>query len=219
MAAARAVTVLVHGLWTHGLLMVPQRRYLASAGIEAVCYSYPSVRLTLTENADRLAAFARTLAVPVVHWVGHSLGGLIILRMLERDPALMPGRVVMLGTPYADTHSGRVLKRTTWGTRLLGHSVGEWLELKKPAHFPGREIGIIAGTRSLGLGRVIARDLPSPNDGAVALAETQMAAACDSIDLPVTHTGMLLSRRVARQVCAFLHDGCFDHGDACARSR
>src|SRR5678816_1531180 len=78
MAAARAVTVLVHGLWTHGLLMVPQRRYLASAGIEAVCYSYPSVRLTLTENADRLAAFARTLAVPVVHWVGHSLGGLII---------------------------------------------------------------------------------------------------------------------------------------------
>jgi hypothetical protein len=66
---------------------------------------------------------------------------------------------------------------------------------------------------------VIARDLPSPNDGAVALAETQMAAACDSIDLPITHTGMLLSRRVARQVCAFLRDGCFDHGDACARSR
>ena len=61
MAAARAVTVLVHGLWTHGLLMVPQRRYLASAGIEAVCYSYPSVRLTLTDNADRLAAFAREL--------------------------------------------------------------------------------------------------------------------------------------------------------------
>lgn len=212
MAGARAVTVLVHGLWTHGLLMEPQRRYLANAGFDAVSYSYPSVRLTLTENASRLAQFARTLAVPVVHWVGHSLGGLIILRMLERETALMPGRVVLLGPPYADTHSGRVLARSALGTRMLGRSIGEWLQLKKPAQFPGREIGVIAGTRSVGLGRVVARDLPKPNDGAVAVAETQIAAARDRIELPVTHTGMLLSRRVAHQTGAFLRDGRFDHG-------
>lgn len=218
MAAARAVVVLVHGLWTHGLLMEPQRRYLANAGFDAVCYSYPSVRLTLTENASRLAQFARTLGVPVVHWVGHSLGGLIILRMLEREAALMPGRAVLLGSPYADAHSGRVLARSALGTRMLGRSVGEWLELKKPAQFPGREIGVIAGTRSIGLGRIVARDLPTPNDGAVAVAETHIAAAHDRIELPVTHTGMLLSRRIAHQVGAFLRDGRFDHGATCARS-
>jgi pimeloyl-ACP methyl ester carboxylesterase len=212
MAAARAVVVLVHGLWTHGLLMELQRRYLANAGFDAVCYSYPSVRLTLSENASRLAQFARTLGVPVVHWVGHSLGGLIILRMFEREAALMPGRAVLLGSPYADAHSGRVLARSVWGTRMLGRSVGEWLDLKKPAQFPGREIGVIAGTRSIGLGRIVARDLPTPNDGAVAVAETQIAAACDRIELPVTHTGMLLSRRIAHQVGAFLRDGRFDHG-------
>jgi pimeloyl-ACP methyl ester carboxylesterase len=212
MAAARAVVVLVHGLWTHGLLMELQRRYMANAGFDAVRYSYPSVRLTLTENASRLAQFARTLGVPVVHWVGHSLGGLIILRMFEREAALMSGRAVLLGSPYADTHSGRVLARSTLGTRMLGRSVGEWLELKKPARFPGREIGVIAGTRSIGLGRIVARDLPTPNDGAVAVAETHIAAACDRIELPVTHTGMLLSRRIAHQVGAFLRDGRFDHG-------
>jgi pimeloyl-ACP methyl ester carboxylesterase len=199
--------------------MAPQRRYLAKAGFDAVCYSYPSVRLTLTENALRLAQFARSLGAPAVHWVGHSLGGLIILRMFEREAALMPGRAVLLGSPYADAHSGRVLARTALGTRMLGHSVGEWLALDKPVHFPGREIGVIAGTRSIGLGRVVARDLPIPNDGAVAVAETQLAAACDRIELPVSHSGMLLSRRIAHQVGAFLRTGCFDHGAACAHSR
>ena len=211
MAAGRAITVLVHGLWTHGVLMEPQRRYLMRAGFDAVCYSYPSVRLTLSENAHRLAQFARTLAAPTVHWVGHSLGGLVILRMLEREPGLQPGRAVLLGTPYAGTHSGNVLARSALGRRMLGLSVGEWLTLDKPARFPGREIGVIAGTRSVGLGRVVARDLPVPNDGAVAVAETQLDAARDRVELPVSHSGMLLSRSLAYQIGAFLRDGRFDH--------
>ena len=94
MAEARARAVLVHGLWTHGLIMEPQRCWLAGAGFDAVTYSYPSVRLTLTENADRLARFAATLGAPLVHWVGHSLGGILILRMLAREAALPPGRIV-----------------------------------------------------------------------------------------------------------------------------
>ncbi len=212
MAAGRAITVLVHGLWVHGVLMELQRRYLARMGFDAVCYSYPSVRLTLTENANRLAQFARTLAAPTIHWVGHSLGGLVILRMLEREAALPPGRVVLLGTPYCDSHSGRALAGSALGARMLGRSVREWLDLNKPTQFPGREIGIIAGTLSVGLGRVVARALPQPNDGAVTVAETRLAAACDSIELPVAHSGMVLSRRVARQIGAFLRDGRFDHG-------
>ena len=211
MARSRAVTVLVHGLWTHGLLMEPQRRFLARAGFDAVTYSYPSVRLTLTENADRLAQFARTLAAPAVHWVGHSLGGLVILRMLERHAALTGGRIVMLGTPYAEAYSGRVLARNPVGSRMLGLSVTEWLASAKPERFLGREIGVIAGTRSVGLGRIFAPGLPRPNDGAVALAETRCTAATDSIAMPVSHSGMLLSRAVARQIAAFLRSGRFDH--------
>ena len=214
MAADGAVTVLVHGLWTHGWLMELQRRYLRQEGFDAVCFSYPSVRFTLTENADGLARFARQLAAPVVHWVGHSLGGLLILRMLERETSLKPGRIVLLGSPYVDAHSGRVLARTRLGTRLLGRSVAEWLELAKPAGYPGRDIGVVAGTRSIGMGRLVSRNLPLPNDGAVALAETHIAAARDRIDLPVSHTGMLFSRRIAHQTAAFLRDGRFDRAAA-----
>ncbi len=214
MQSQRAVTVLVHGLWTHGLLMELQRRYLANEGIEAICYSYPSVRLTLTQNADRLAKFAHSLDAAPVHWVGHSLGGLIILHILGRDLNLKPGRTVLLGTPYGGTHSGDVLSRSALGTRMLGRSIAEWSYLKKPTEFPGREIGVIAGTMSLGLGRLVARNLPQPNDGAVAVAETRLSAACDRIELPVSHTGMLFSRRVGKQTAAFIRTGRFDHSAA-----
>lgn len=211
MSVTRAITVLVHGLWVHGVVMGLQRCYLARMGFDAVCYSYPSVRLSLTENADRLAQFARKLAEPRIHWVGHSLGGLVILRMLEREPALPPGRVVLLGVPYRDSFAGRVLAGNTLGARALGRSMREWLAAQKPAHYPGRDIGVIAGSMGVGLGRVVARGLPVPNDGVVAVTETELAAARDRIVLPVNHIGMLLSRSVARQSGAFLRDGKFDH--------
>lgn len=202
--------MLVHGLWMHGVVMGLQRCYLARMGFDAVRYSYPSVRLSLTENADRLAQFARTLAEPRIHWVGHSLGGLVILRMLEREPALPPGRVVLLGVPYGDGYARRALAASRLGVRMLGRSIGEWIDIKKPENFPGREIGVIAGSLSRGLGRVVARGLPIPNDGVVTVAETELAAARDRIVLPVSHTGMLLSRSVARQTGAFLRDGSFE---------
>lgn len=210
MSNAHAVTVLVHGLWMRGVVMQPQRYYLAGMGFDAVCYSYPSMRFTLTENAHRLAQFARRLGASPVHWVGHSLGGLVILRMLERDTALPPGRVVLLGAPYGGGYAQRALAASRFGARMLGRSIGEWIDIRKPDSFPGREIGVIAGSRSRGLGRVVARGLPTPNDGVVTVAETELAAACDRIVLPVSHSGMLFSRRVARQSAAFLRTGKFD---------
>ena len=85
--------VLVHGLWVHGIVMELMRRRVARCGYRALAYSYPSMRLTLAENAERLARFSRGLAAPRLHFVGHSLGGLIVLRMLERASGVARGRV------------------------------------------------------------------------------------------------------------------------------
>jgi pimeloyl-ACP methyl ester carboxylesterase len=212
MTEARQVVVLVHGLWMHGMVMQLQQYYLQNMGFEVVCHSYHSMRLTLTENADELARFARTLGTARLHWVGHSLGGLVILRTLERETGLAPGRVVLLGVPYNDSYAARVLSDSNWGSHLVGNSLEEWRKLRKPKTFPGHEIGVIAGSRSMGLGCLVAPGLPEPNDGTVAVAETELAAACDRIVLPVTHTSMLLSRAVADQTGAFLKNGRFDHG-------
>jgi hypothetical protein len=120
--------------------------------------------------------------------------------------------VVLAGTPYHGSSVACALERDVLGAHILvGHSMREWLHDIPPSSFDGREIGVIAGSLSVGLGRLVAPGLPRPNDGVVTVTETGLPAARDCIVLPVSHTGMLLSRAVARQACAFLRDGHFEH--------
>jgi len=187
------------------------RRHLVRSGFAAISYSYPSVRLSLVENADDLVQFAHDLAAPHIHWVGHSLGGIVILCALARALHLPPGRVVLAGTPYRGSRAAQILERQAFGAQLLGRSVREWLAVPKPMDFGGREIGVIAGSVGIGLGRVVAPDLLQPNDGTVTVEETAVPGARDNIVLPITHTGMLASRAVAHQIAAFLRDGHFEN--------
>ena len=201
--------VLVHGLWVHGIAMELMRRRVARCGYRALAYSYPSMRLTLAENAERLQRYCRDIAAPRLHFVGHSLGGLIILRMLERAQGLPPGRAVLLGSPVAGSLAARRLARLPGGRSALGRTAPEWHEAATLRASTGREIGVIAGRMGVGIGRIVAPDLPAPSDGVVSVAETRLQAARDHIVLDVNHFGMLLARSVARQVCTFLREGAF----------
>ncbi len=203
--------VLVHGLWVRGIAMALMRRRVARCGYRALAYSYPTVRLTLAENAQRLARFCRDMPAARLHFVGHSLGGLIVLRMIGQTPGLPPGRIVLAGTPFTGSHAARRLGRLPGGRAALGRSMREWLESGQPDMAGGREVGVIAGSLPIGLGRIVAPDLPGPSDGVVSVAETRMPGMRDHIVIHASHTGMLVSAVVARQVCAFLHDGAFAH--------
>jgi pimeloyl-ACP methyl ester carboxylesterase len=207
--AERECVVLVHGLWMHGLVMSLMRRSIERCGYRAISYSYPSIRLGLQENAQRLARFCRELGVPRAHFVGHSLGGLVVLCLLEQAAGLVPGRIVLLGPPYAGCHAAHRLGRLPGGRAALGRSIPEWLESGRPAPHGGHEIGVICGNVRFGLGCLVAPDLPAPSDGVVSAAETHVPGMRDHIVLGVSHSGMLVSRAVARQVCAFLHRGAF----------
>ena len=209
----RETVVLVHGLWMHGAAMVLMQRRIMRCGYRVLRYSYPSMRLSLTENAARLAEFCRRMEVTRIHLVGHSLGGLVILSMLERGIPLRVGRVVLIGSPCGESLAASRLASLPGGRVLLGRSIPEWHAVKDAPPRSNLEIGVIAGCFGVGLGRVLAPDLPRPNDGVVTVEETRLPGMRDHVVLGVNHFGMLVSAVVARQACHFLRHGAFAHAE------
>jgi pimeloyl-ACP methyl ester carboxylesterase len=200
--------VLLHGIWMKNLAMALLARRLRGCGFRVVPFSYPSLARTVSDNAVQLGTLLASLNTPVIHLVGHSLGGLVILRLLLDKPDLPPGRVVVLGTPYMGSHAARGLAGHAATRWLLGKSYEGGLRGNGPRWPGGRELGVIAGSRPLGVGWLVP-GLAKPNDGTVAVAETQIPGATGQIVLPVSHTGMLFSTEVAGAVCRFLHAGQF----------
>jgi pimeloyl-ACP methyl ester carboxylesterase len=202
--------VLVHGLWMAGWVMSPLGRRLRHCGFDPYLFSYPSMRSTLSQNASLLSRFAASIAAPRIHFLGHSLGGLLILQMLEEYPEARTGRVILAGSPYNGSLAAKRISGARLGKRVLGRSMWQWMEQKLPDPDAAYEIGIIAGQRSLGGGRLISR-LPKPNDGVVTVEETHVPNIADRIVLDVNHSGMLFSTGLARQACSFLRTGRFRH--------
>lgn len=202
--------VLVHGLWVNSMVMTVLARHITGCGFRAASYSYPTVRLTLSENSERLARYCATLRGKL-HFVGHSLGAIVVARLLSGLPRIVVGRVVLLAPPFNDTYVGRQLADIAAGRAAIGRSVGEWLDSERPSNLGAFEIGVIAGRIGVGLGRLVAPGLPTPNDGTVTVAETRIFGMRDHVELPVSHSGMVFSRMVAREVCAFLRTGHFSH--------
>lgn len=199
----------MHGLWLSGFAMVPIARHLRRCGFRPYFFRYPSVRRTLRENALALRAFSDRIEGSTVHYVGHSLGGVVIQAMFAHSPPARPGRIVTLCSPHRGSRSAQALARRRWGRRILGASIAELLGGEPPAaDLSGHEVGLIRGNRSIGLGRLFA-DLGTANDGVVALDEMRWPGAGDEITFEVSHSGMLLSRRAAAATCQFLRFGHF----------
>jgi len=204
---AASPVILVHGLWMHRLVMLPLARRLRREGFVTHCWSYPTLRRSLSDNADALAHFCRERSLHEIRIVAHSMGGLVALRMLERHADIGCARLVLLGTPYLDSHAARRLARWPGGTLLLGRGIAEWLSSPRPKPRAGCDIALVTGTRALGLAALVASDLPQPHDGVVSIAETPVPGAHELGRLPVTHSGMLVSRAVAARCAAFLRGG------------
>ena len=201
--------VLVHGLWLPGQEVFFLQRKLQAAGFETHLFSYRSVADDLDENTARLAAFLADLPSEGLHLVGHSLGGILILRLLERQPLSCSGRVVCLGSPLKGTVAGQALAGYPGGSALLGKSMASFFADGPIPRWSGpQELGLVAGDFPLGFGQFIS-SLPSPHDGTVAVEETRLEGATDHIVLPVSHLSMLCSGAVAEQIASFLNDGRF----------
>src|SRR5690606_12064881 len=182
-------------------------RRLRACGLEPYRFSYPSVAAGLSENAAALRRFAGTVPQEVVHFAGHSLGGIVVLAMLADGTWTRAGRVVTLSSPQRGSRAAASLARWSWGRRMLGRSIAD-LQRRPPPAPGGFAVGLVQGTRPIGLGRLIA-PLAAPHDGVVSVAEMELPGAAAHVRLRVSHLGMLLSRAVAADTCAFLRTGRF----------
>ena len=194
--------VLLPGLWMPGVAMTPLGARLRRAGHDPRIFRYRG-RDPLEANVERLRLFCRGPA----HFVGHSLGGIVILETLLRHRTLEAGSVVLIGSPVLGCQAG---------TRLAGAGVGRWMMGASAALWQPRvaswtrpePLGVIAGTQALGLGRLLGR-MPGPNDGVVCVSETYVEGMRDQALVRVGHTGLIFSRAVAELVAAFLRRGSF----------
>ncbi len=219
----RESVVLVHGIWMPGAIMSMLRHRLEEHGFAGRLFDYYAVNVDLDDNAERLARVMAEEAEgrDAVHVVGHSLGGVVALRAHKRHPDAPPGRIVCLGSPLCGSRAATELARWRIGQRMLGRTITSGV-MVEPADCWGadvaarRDVGVIAGNRPIGLGRVIAA-FDEENDGAVAVSETRLPGA-EHLVMPVTHTGLVWSREVADQVATFLRTGHFAHPAARGRA-
>lgn len=200
--------ILVHGLWVPAAVMTPLAARLSARGLRCHLFSYFGRARPLAAHAERLARYARDLGP--AHFVGHSLGGLVVLEALQAHADVSAGCVVLLGTPVRGSFAGRRLGEHGWGRWFLGATEGLWTDGRAARWTRPEPLGVIAGTLPLGLGRLFGA-LPGPNDGVVRVTETKVEGMTDHIALNVGHSAMLLSARVAAQVKSFLEHARFAH--------
>ena len=193
--------------------LVLRRRIERDSGMKTHAFHYRSVSASMPDITARLAAFARQVRGERVHFVGHSLGGLVIYRTLERFPDLPPGRVVFLGSPAVASRAAVVInERLAWASKALGRCVAEELLTERSRRWQiDRELGIIAGTRRMGLGSLFTT-FEGESDGTVSVSEARLPGATDFITQPVSHSGLLMSAKVARETVTFLKEGRFSIG-------
>ncbi len=212
---SEAMTVVcLHGVWMpRSIMLLVKRRLYNEHQYRAHLFGYPSMRGTLDENAQSLAAYIAEREFDSVHLVGHSLGGVVAMRTLALHPDVPVQRVVCLGSPLFGSRAASRLNQTNWGKRLVGKSVRAGV-VDEPASRWAREvcvsheIGVIAGTVPVGLGR-LATSFDEESDGTVAVSETRLPGVKDHLCMAVNHTGLAISKDVTVQVAAFLNRGEF----------
>src|SRR5271166_5164573 len=182
------IVVYVHGLWVSGVEGYWLRRRVARAlGAESRAFSYSSVTGRAGDVAGALGKFLANLPADVLHIVAHSLGGVLVVKLFDNPPPLPPGRVVLLASPVNGSRAARNLMRLPFGASILGATVRDEVLPEQPRRWHGaREVGVIAGRSTVGLGRLVGA-LDEPNDGTILVAETNLAGAADQIVLPLGH--------------------------------
>jgi pimeloyl-ACP methyl ester carboxylesterase len=217
--------VLLHGIASHSLMLRRMEKALQRAGFATLNLNYASRSKPLEQLAEDIhhavAAFAAAHDGPL-HFVTHSMGGLLVRVYIARHRPAKLGRVVMLGTPNGGSEIADRLKDVALYRAFFGPAGLQLMTTNDAtlAALPALdyEVGIIAGNRFLDpvAGLLL---LPRPNDGRVSVESCKLVDMADHTTVRASHTALLLHPASIRQTIAFLRDGRFATTRSTWRSR
>jgi len=199
-----AQLVLVPGLWMPGAAMGILGARLARHSYRVRVFGYRA-RAPYQANLETLARFADGQAF----FVGHSLGGVLILDMLNRHPEVRARAAVLLGAPVRGCLAGRRFGSASLGRWMMGASRELWEERSARWSRP-TPLGVVAGTTPFGLGRMVSGRLPGLNDGVVRVDETTVEGMTARALVAQGHSMLILSGRVSELVHRFCSSGKFE---------
>ena len=210
--------ILLHGLARTEASMRPLERVLEAEGYTVINEGYPSRHRSIRELAE--TAVGRTVAgcpdATKIHFVTHSLGGILVRAYLEQSKIGNLGRVVMLAPPNQGSEVVDSL-RDVPGFATMNGPAG--LELGTgPDDVPARlgpvdfELGVVAGTRSVNM--LLSLLLPNPDDGKVSVESARVAGMRDFVTVPSSHPFIMRSKLVHGYVLSFLANGMFGVAEA-----
>jgi len=208
--------VLLHGIKRSSKSMQKMAERFTQEGYHVINIDYRSQDYTIDRLADDIHAQIKPFTTGEdyqIHFVGHSMGGLVTRALIKRHRPENLGRVVMLGTPnqgseVADFLAGNSLFQSFYGPAGL-QLVTDQRGIANLFGAVDFDLGVIAGTRSIDpLSSVI---LPGQDDGKVTVERTKLEGMKDHVILPTTHTFMMMDNRVIAQTAHFLKHGVFIH--------
>jgi len=213
---AKECVILLHGLARSNHSMEKLAKALNDSGYLTVNEGYPSTQFKIDKLANDAItkALARCPKEATIHFVTHSMGGILVRQYLHSNAIKNIGRVVMLGPPNKGSQVVDKLHKVP-GFKLINGPAGMQLGTEEgsipnqlgPADY---EVGIIAGTRSINL--ILSSMLPNTDDGKVSVENTKLEGMSDHIELSVTHPFIMKNKKVIWQVIYFLKNGTFKKG-------
>ncbi|MGM8933341.1 esterase/lipase family protein [Pseudomonas neustonica] len=216
-ARASECVVLLHGLARTSNSMNDMQEALNKAGYQVVNLNYPSRDFAVARLAEIAIPPALQACAPdvTVHFVTHSLGGILVRYYLAQHELGQLGHVVMLAPPNQGSEVVDNLADVagfSWLNGPAGLELGTGAEdVPKQLGQPNFSLGIIAGTQSINL--ILSTMLPDPDDGKVSVQSTKLEGMTDHISLPVTHTFIMQAPDVIAQTLHFLANGKFNHSE------